>query len=37
MHPDVKQGKKTEDDILLEFMDTFEMHHAITHPEDRDG
>jgi Ca2+-binding EF-hand superfamily protein len=28
MHPDVKAGKKTEDDILLEFLDTFEMHYA---------
>ena len=36
-HPDVIQGKKTEDDILLEFMDTFEMHYAITHPNERDG
>lgn len=23
-HPDVKAGKKTEDDVLLEFLDTFE-------------
>ena len=23
-HPDVKSGKKTEDEILLEFLDTFE-------------
>jgi Ca2+-binding EF-hand superfamily protein len=27
-HPDVKAGKKTEDDILGEFLDTFETHHA---------
>jgi Ca2+-binding EF-hand superfamily protein len=26
-HPDVKTGKKTEDDILLEFLETFETHH----------
>ena len=26
-HPDVKSGKKTEDDILLEFLETFETHH----------
>ena len=24
MHPDVKAGKKTEDEILYEFLDTFE-------------
>lgn len=29
MHPDVKAGKKTEEDILCEFLDTFEMHHAL--------
>lgn len=23
-HPDVKMGKKTEEDILYEFLDTFE-------------
>lgn len=28
-HPDVKQGKKTEDEILMEFLETFEMHHNI--------
>lgn len=27
-HPDVKAGKKTEDDILSEFLDTFEDHHC---------
>ena len=27
-HPDVLSGKKTEDDILGEFLDTFEQHHA---------
>ena len=26
MHPDVKAGKKTEDEILGEFLDTFEDH-----------
>lgn len=25
-HPDVKSGKKTEEDILAEFLDTFEDH-----------
>jgi Ca2+-binding EF-hand superfamily protein len=37
MHPDVKSGKKTEDEVLLEFLDTFEVHHALKNPEDRDG
>ncbi len=37
MHPDVKSGKKTEDDILCEFLDTFEQHYANNHPESRDG
>jgi len=27
-HPDVKAGKKTEDEILSEFLDTFEDHFA---------
>ncbi len=26
-HPDVKAGKKTEQEVLLEFLDTFEEHH----------
>ena len=29
MHPDVKQGKKTEDEVLGEFLDTFEMHYSL--------
>jgi hypothetical protein len=28
-HPDVKAGKRTEDEILSEFLETFESHHAI--------
>jgi hypothetical protein len=27
-HPDVKAGKKTEDEILCEFLDTFEDHYC---------
>ncbi len=27
MHPDVKSKKKTEDEVLSEFLDTFELHH----------
>jgi calcyphosin len=29
MHPDVKSGKKTEDEVLGEFLETFEAHHAM--------
>jgi len=36
-HPDVKSGKKTEDEIMLEFLDTFEVHHGMKNPNDRDG
>lgn len=28
-HPDVKSGKKTEDEVLGEFLETFEMHHSL--------
>lgn len=28
-HPDVIQGRKTEDQILMEFLETFEMHHSV--------
>ena len=28
-HPDVKMGKKTEEDVLYEFLDTFEQHYAL--------
>jgi calcyphosin len=27
-HPDVIQGKKTEDEILYDFLETFDTHHA---------
>jgi len=38
-HPDVKAGKKTEDDVLMEFLDTFEDHFADMkgHADSRDG
>ena len=26
-HPDVKQGKRTEDEVLTEFIETFQQHH----------
>jgi Ca2+-binding EF-hand superfamily protein len=28
-HPDVKAGKKTEEEILGEFLDTFELHYSL--------
>lgn len=37
MHPDVKAGKKTEDEILFEFLDTFEAHHSDNKEDKRDG
>jgi Ca2+-binding EF-hand superfamily protein len=36
-HPDVKSGKKKEDDVLMEFLDTFEAHYGIQHEGSRDG
>ena len=36
-HPDVKAGKKTEDEILYEFMDTFEQHHSDNKEDAQDG
>ena len=35
-HPDVKAGKKTEDEVLYEFLDTFESHHATYKEDSRD-
>ena len=37
MHPDVKAGKKTEDEILYEFIDTYEQHHSDNAEDARDG
>lgn len=28
-HPDVKSGKRTEDEVLSEFLETFETHHSV--------
>ena len=28
-HPDVKMGKKTQEDVMYEFLDTFEQHFAL--------
>lgn len=35
-HPDVMMGRRTEQDVLYEFLDTFESHYALRHPESRD-
>ena len=32
MHPDVRAGKRSEDEVLTEFLDTFEMHSSLLHP-----
>ncbi len=37
MHPDVKAGKKNEEEVLGEFLDTFEAHYAMSNPDSRDG
>ena len=29
-HPDVKSGKRTENEILTEFLETFEQHHNVS-------
>lgn len=29
-HPDVIAGKKTEDEVLGDFLETFELHHNIS-------
>lgn len=36
-HPDVKSGKKTEDEVLREFLETFEMHHNVLNGYQADG
>ena len=35
-HPDVRAGRKTEDDILMEFIDTFDLHHRMRHQSAKD-
>lgn len=35
-HPDVKMGKKIEEDVLYEFLDTFEQHHSLSNSGPRD-
>ena len=29
MHPEVKAGRKTEDEVFMEYLETFENHHAM--------
>jgi len=36
-HPEVKTGKKTEDEVLREFLETFEMHHNVLNGSASDG
>lgn len=36
-HPDVIQGKKSEEQILMDFIETFEIHHAIKNNHERDA
>jgi hypothetical protein len=36
-HPEVKSGKKTEDEVLREFLETFEMHHNLLNGAQADG
>jgi len=36
-HPDVLSGKKTSDQVLLDFLETFETHHNIMNGEAADG
>ena len=36
-HPDVKSGRKTEQEILQEFLDTFELHYSMLDKSNRDG
>lgn len=34
-HPDVRAGKKSEEEVLLEFMETFEAHRAMNTASDK--
>lgn len=36
-HPEVKSGKKTENEVLKEFLETFEMHHNVMNGSKSDG
>ncbi len=36
-HPDVVQGKKSEEQILMDFIETFEIHHNLRNRQSRDS
>ena len=36
-HPDVKNGKRNPEDVLQDFLETFEMHYNVTHGYSGDG
>lgn len=36
-HPEVKSGKKSESEVLKEFLETFEMHHNVMNGTQADG
>ena len=36
-HPEVKSGKKSEQEVLKEFLETFEMHHNVMNGAQADG
>ncbi len=36
-HPDVRSGKKSENEVLSEFLETFETHHNVMHNGQSDG
>lgn len=37
MHPEVKSGRRSEDEVLTEFLETFEQHHNTIHGNKADG
>lgn len=37
LHPEVKAGRKTEQEVLAEFLDTFELHYSLLDKSQRDG
>lgn len=36
-HPDVMMGKRTEDSVLYEFLDTFEASYHLRHPDSKNS
>lgn len=36
-HPDVRAGRKTEQEVLAEFLDTFEIHYSMLDKSAQDG